>query len=102
MPPRSRRPAPPWERSSPYPRHPNGRARRRWPHAYDGDLPPERAVARRYQRAYDGDLRAERRRAGTVPRRAFETLRQSPIRNGLIGLAVAGTRSEERRGGEEW
>lgn len=48
-------------------------------------------MARRYQRAYDGDLRAERRRAGTVPRRAFETLRQSPIRNGLIGLAVAGT-----------
>jgi hypothetical protein len=86
---RRRRPPPPWDRGSNHPRHPNGSARRRWPRAYDGGLPPEEAVERRYRRAYDGDVRAERRRQ---PRRgSLNTLRQSPIRNGLIGLAVAGT-----------
>jgi soluble lytic murein transglycosylase-like protein len=89
MQPRKRHTAPPWDRRSPHPRHPTGRARRRWPRAYDGGLPPERAVERRYRRAYDGDLRAQRRRQ---PRPgALDTLRQSPLRNGLIGLAVVGT-----------
>jgi soluble lytic murein transglycosylase-like protein len=89
---RQRRRTPPWERSCSYPRHPVGQARRRWPRAYDGALPPEEAVSRRYRRVYDGDFRAGRRRGeGAARRRALDTLRQSPIRNGLIGLAVAGT-----------
>jgi soluble lytic murein transglycosylase-like protein len=88
---RRRRRTPPWERSCSYPRHPVGPARRRWPRAYDGALPPEEAVGRRYRRAYDGDLRSERRRTTGARRRTLDTLRQSPIRNGLIGLAVAGT-----------
>ena len=88
---RRRRRTPPWERSCPYPRHSTGRARRRWPRAYDGAVPPENAVDRRYRRAYDGDLRTERRRRQSPGRRTLDTLRQSPVRNGLIGLAVAGT-----------
>ncbi|MEX2582553.1 MAG: lytic transglycosylase domain-containing protein [Gemmatimonadota bacterium] len=85
-----RRKTPPWERSCAYPRHPTGRVRRRWPRAYDGELPADVAVNRRYRRVYDGDAQADRRRSGNPGRRTLETLRQSPIRNGLIGLAVAG------------
>jgi soluble lytic murein transglycosylase-like protein len=61
--------------------------RRRWPRAYDGGEPP---VQPRYRRAYDQDQRTERRRSSRN-RLALDSLRQSPVRNGLIGLAVAGT-----------
>jgi hypothetical protein len=44
----------------------------------------------RYRRAFDEDRRAAERRP-TRKRTSLETLRQSPLRNGLIGLAVAGT-----------
>jgi hypothetical protein len=84
---RSRTAPPPWERYVAHPRHPVGRVRRRWPRAYDGGEPP---VQPRYRRAYDQDQRTERRRSSRN-RLALDTLRQSPVRNGLIGLAVAGT-----------
>jgi soluble lytic murein transglycosylase-like protein len=87
MHPRSRTPLPPWERRSAYPRHPVGRARRRWPRAYDGG---EGEVQPRYRRAHDREQRRERRRA-TRNRLSLDPFRQSPLRNGLIGLAVAGT-----------
>ncbi|HET7275997.1 MAG TPA: lytic transglycosylase domain-containing protein [Longimicrobiaceae bacterium] len=83
---------PTWQRSAPERAHPLGRSRSPWPRAYDGGVPdPEPpAVRQRYRRAYDGDRRAEDR--GT-PRRTsgLERLRKNPLRNGLIGLAVAGT-----------
>lgn len=84
---RSRTAPPPWERYAAYPRHPVGRVRRRWPRAYDGGEAP---IQPRYRRAYDQDQRTDRRRSSRN-RLALDTLRQSPIRNGLIGLAVAGT-----------
>ena len=89
MPGRRRRTPPPWERRSSYPKHPTGPARRRWPRAYDGGAEPGHTVQRRYRRAYDQDLRAEQRPLRR--RAALETIRRSPVRNGLIGLAVAGT-----------
>lgn len=74
-------------------RHPLGRARRRWPEAYarayDGAAPEPRLNPR-----YDDSFRAERRRSDGIRSRrssAMEQFRRSPIRNGLIGLAVAGT-----------
>lgn len=84
---RTRTALPPSERRCLHPRHPVGRARRRWPRAYDGGEPE---VQPRYRRAYDEERQVERRR---TPRRrlALDPLRQSPLRNGLIGLAVAGT-----------
>jgi soluble lytic murein transglycosylase-like protein len=84
-----RRRLPPDSRIRQYPIHPTGPARRRWPRAYDGGLPAEEAVKPRYRRAYDEDFVVERRRQG-FRRSSLESLRQSPIRNGLIGLAVAG------------
>ena len=77
--------APPWERRGAYPRHPVGRVRRRWPRAYDGAEPVDR-----YRRSYEQERRADRRR-GTRSRMSMESLRQTPLRSGLIGLAVAGT-----------
>ena len=71
------------------PRHPTGRARRRWPRAYDGGTVAELPSNPRYRQAFvrdDVDRRRTSRR-----RTAMDSLRQSPIRNGLIGLAVAGT-----------
>jgi hypothetical protein len=62
--------------------------RRRWPRAYDGD--GDEIVAERYRESYDRDRRRERRRTDRR-RGALEALRQNPVRNGLIGLAVAGT-----------
>ena len=85
----SRRARAPWDRHPDYARHPIGRARRRWPVAYDGPeaQPP---VNRRYAVDFEVDRRVERRRS--VRRRTvLDELRQNPIRNGLIGLAVAGT-----------
>jgi soluble lytic murein transglycosylase-like protein len=84
-----RRYLPPEERRSGYPRHPIGRARRRWPRAYDGGTVAE-AVNRRYHGALDEDRRTERRRSSRS-RSAIDVLRKNPVRNGLIGLAVAGT-----------
>jgi hypothetical protein len=74
-------------------RHPLGRARRRWPEAYvrayDGAAPEPRINPR-----YDESYHTERRRSQGVNgrrSRAMEKFRRTPIRNGLIGLAVAGT-----------
>src|SRR5690606_29132172 len=55
--------------------------------AYDGG---EDEVHPRYRRAYDREQRTERRRSSRA-RLSMDTLRQAPLRNGLIGLAVAGT-----------
>ena len=70
----------PWDRRSTTPVHPTGRARRRWPRAYDGGAP---AVNARYRRSFDGG----------EPRRnvsAMQRFRQSPVRHGLLGMAVVG------------
>jgi hypothetical protein len=85
---RSRRPPAPWDRHTGLPRHPNGQARRRWPRAYDGGTPEEGGVVRRYRRSFEGDRRKATGHARN--RRALEALRQSPVRNGLIGLAMVG------------
>jgi soluble lytic murein transglycosylase-like protein len=47
----------------------------------------EPRVKRRYRQAFDSDRQAEMRRRGAA---GLNRLRQSPVRNGLIGLAVAG------------
>lgn len=81
--------APPHRRSAER-RHPTGRARRRWPRAYDGGAPEPR-LNPRYRRAYDGDRRRHDsgyRRRRSVP--GMDRLRQSPVRNGLLGLAMVG------------
>jgi soluble lytic murein transglycosylase-like protein len=80
-----RRRRPPWERRRPYPRHPLGRARRRWPRAFDGGHDP-RPPALRYR---SGALRE--RGAAPGRRKALQRLRETPVRSGLIGLAIAGT-----------
>ncbi|HEU4882506.1 MAG TPA: lytic transglycosylase domain-containing protein [Longimicrobium sp.] len=92
-----KRPPPPWQRSSQAPQHPVGRTRRRFPHAAEGVEPPAR-----YQRAFDGagdrhihgresDRRVE---AGVQMRRrkpsAMDRMRRSPMRHGVMGLAVVG------------
>ncbi len=80
----------PQHRRNGAPLHPTGRARRRWPRAYDGGA-PERLRDRvnpRYHRAYDQESDpAQQRRGGAS---VFQRVRQSPVRNGLIGLAVVG------------
>ena len=98
MPQSRKRPPPPWQRGNPEPRHPLGRARRRFPSAGDGGAEPPA----RYRRAFDGagdrqvhgretDRRADvgvqlsRRRSG-----AFDRMRRSPMRHGVIGLGVIG------------
>jgi hypothetical protein len=89
MQPRRRRPPPPWERYSREPVHPVGRARRRWPRAYDGGTPEPPRINTRYRRAFDGGAgQGERRRRR---RSAFDRIRQNPVRHGLVGLAIAGT-----------
>ena len=90
MRPHGRRPLPPWERAIPQRRHPLGRARRRWPRAYDGGTPRDGPPNPRYQRAHERERRVERRRSPRA-RTALDSLRRNPVRNGLIGLAVAGT-----------
>lgn len=70
-----------------YPQNPIGRARKRWPRAYDGDTPAEAGVRDRRGVETD-DLSGPRTRSGGF---SLDTLRQSPVRSGLIGLAVAGT-----------
>ena len=81
---------PPWERRSALPRHSTGRPRRRWPRAYDGGTPEQDGVNRRYRRDADQERRAEDRRRRTPRPMALDSLRNNPMRNGLIGLAVAG------------
>jgi soluble lytic murein transglycosylase-like protein len=92
MQPARRRPPPPWERGVPAPRHPTGRAHRRFPAAAAvGGVEPR--APQRYRRAFDGagDTRV---REGVRLRRkrpsAFDRVRNSPVRHGLVGLAVAG------------
>lgn len=70
-----------------YPRNPIGRVRRRWPRMYDGDIPAGEALRREQGGVATDDLSGPRSSGGF----SMQTLRQSPIRNGLIGLAVAGT-----------
>jgi hypothetical protein len=88
-----RRPAAaPWERDLAAPRHPVGRTRRRFPDAPDH--------AQRYRRAYDGagDRRVDGERRASdglrVPRRpesrVMGGLRRTPLRDGLVGLAIVG------------
>ena len=91
MQPTRRRPPPPWERGAPAPKHPVGRAHRRFPAADALDAPHR--PPRRYARAYDGagagrvdeGIRLRRKRSS-----AFDRLRRNPVRHGLIGLGVAG------------
>lgn len=68
------------------PRHPT--ARRRWPRAYDGGV-EEPHVNRRYDPELARDRETERRRSRR--RSLLDELRQSPVRNGLVGLAVVGS-----------
>lgn len=93
MHPRKRRPLPPWQRGTPDPRHPIGRARRRWPRAYDGAGDPAGGVNRRYRRSFDGGERRSRVSNGIRRVRRSSTLdriRRNPVRHGLIGLTIAG------------
>src|SRR5215211_5734657 len=89
MQPSPRRAATPWEIGIEYRRHPTGRTRRRWPRAYDGGQ-AEARLNPRYALDYERDRPLERRRTPRG-RSLMDDLRQSPLRNGLIGLAVAGT-----------
>ena len=92
MQPTRRRPPPPWERGAPAPRHPTGRTHRRFPAAETADGVTARAP-QRYRRAFDG---AGDTRVNEGPRlrrkrpSAFDRVRNSPVRHGLVGLAVAG------------
>lgn len=81
---------PPWERRLQHRRHPTGRTRRRWPRVYDGGGPEGAPANDRYARDYERDRGTDRRRYRRT-RSVLDNLRQSPVRNGLIGLAVAGT-----------
>ncbi len=92
MQPSRRRPPPPWERGGAAPRHPVGRTRRRFADAPD--------AKQRYRRAYDGagdrsidgerrvseGLQVRRRQHGGV----MQGLRRTPLRDGLVGLAIVG------------
>lgn len=92
MQPSRRRPPPPWERGGAAPRHPVGRTRRRFTDS------PE--CAQRYRRAYDGagdrsidgerrvseGLQVRRRQHGGL----MQGLRRTPLRDGLVGLAIVG------------
>ena len=90
MQPSRRRPPPPWERDPSAPRHPVGRAYRRFP---GEGIPATAGPAGRYRRAYDGagdwrvreGIRLKKRRSSP-----FDRLRRAPVRHGLIGLTIAG------------
>jgi hypothetical protein len=83
-----RRPPPPWDGRSRFPRRPVGPARRR-PRGYETRIVPEGAVQSQRRAGADEGVRERKRR--TFRPRSLADLRQSPIRNGLIGLAVVGT-----------
>ena len=92
MQPTRRRPPPPWERGAPAPRHPTGRTHRRFPAAEMADGLPARPP-QRYRRAFDGvgDTRVnEGPRLRRKRPSAFDRMRNSPVKHGLMGLAVAG------------
>jgi soluble lytic murein transglycosylase-like protein len=88
---------PPWERISDAPQHPVGRTRRRFPAAAEGAEPPAR-----YRRAFDGagdreihGRESDRRvdggvRLGKRKPSAMDRMRRSPVRHGVMGLAVVG------------
>jgi soluble lytic murein transglycosylase-like protein len=92
-----KRPPPPWQRSSDAQQHPVGRTRRRFPQAGEGTEPPAR-----YRRAFDGagdreihGRAGDRRVDGGVqlrrrPPSAMDRMRRSPMRHGVMGLAVVG------------
>ncbi|MFL5540503.1 MAG: lytic transglycosylase domain-containing protein [Longimicrobiaceae bacterium] len=92
MQPTRRRPPPPWERGAQAPRHPTGRTHRRFPSADPaGGLPAY--PPHRYRRAFDGAGDSRVREGVRLPRKrpsAFDRLRKSPVKHGLMGLAVAG------------
>lgn len=89
MQPRRRRSTPPWERRRPRAKQPMGRTRRRWPRAYDGGHDPAPGINPRYEQGNgDGPPIERRRRVGS---RSMNRLRHSPVRHGLVGLAIAGT-----------
>jgi soluble lytic murein transglycosylase-like protein len=90
MHPSPRRPTTAWQYGVEYRRHPTGRTRRRWPRAYDGGEPEPR-LNPRYSLDYERDRPLVDRRRTPRGRSVMDDLRQSPLRNGLIGLAVAGT-----------
>jgi hypothetical protein len=82
-----RRPPPPWERGTPAPRHPVGRAQRRFPEH-------EAAAPQRYRRAFDGAGDRRVNEGIRLPQRrgsAFDRLRRNPVRHGLLGLSIVGT-----------
>lgn len=91
---RSRPPAP-WQRANDLPLHPVGRTRRRFPSVEQGGPPA------RYRRQFDGagDARINGTRDNRVsggvqlPRErgsAFDRMRRSPLKYGLMGMGVAG------------
>jgi hypothetical protein len=80
---------PPSERQSAHPRPPIRRTRRRWPILYEGQGEREPIVDRRFRRSNGEQARERIRRS--VRGGTWSALRQNPVRNGLIGLAVAGT-----------
>jgi soluble lytic murein transglycosylase-like protein len=65
--------------------YPGQRTRRRWPRAFDGV--PERRADRRYADEYEEGPPIERRPRGP---RGLRRVRESPLRHGLVGLAIAG------------
>ncbi len=92
-----KRPPPPWQRTHDAPQHPVGRTRRRFPAAAEGMEPPAR-----YRRAFDGagdrevhGRESDRRVDGGVrlakrKPSAMDRMRRSPMRHGVMGLAVVG------------
>lgn len=92
MQPTRSRPRPPWEREAAAPRHPTGRAHRRFP-VTDGAEGRVASLPQRYRRAFDGagdtrvneGVRLRRKRAT-----GFGRLKHGPVKKGLVGLAVAG------------
>ena len=91
MPRRKRRPPPPWERNVTHasrrwfpPRMGESRIIRGYDHPHFG--PP---AGRRHVRMYDGEPSPGREPGRR--RTSLDSIRQHPLRSGLIGLAVAGT-----------
>ena len=89
MQPTRRRTPPPWERGTAAPRHPVGRARRRFPYAGEAAGP---AYPERYRRAYDGAGDRRVNEGVRLPRRGgpLERVRRNPVKHGVIGLTIAG------------
>lgn len=92
MQPRKRRSPAMREQTRQDPRHPVGRARRRWDRAYDGGAPVGARPPQRYRRSFDGgEGRASQGPRLAKRRSAMDAIRRHPLRHGLIGLGIAGT-----------